>query len=103
MEIVDLQKAIAADRIRVTDHADEEARSDGLLLDEILASVSRGEIIEEYTPDEPYPSCLVFGTTPEGAPVHSVWAYNDRDHWEVLITTYRPDPGRWIDWKERRT
>ena len=49
MEIVDLQKAIAADRIRVTDHADEEARSDGLLLDEILASVSRGEIIEEYT------------------------------------------------------
>ena len=65
MEIGDLRQAIEADRIRVTDHADEEARADGLLLDEILASVSRGEIIEEYRPDEPYPSCLVFGTTPQ--------------------------------------
>jgi hypothetical protein len=34
--------------------------------------------------------------------VHSVWAYNQENQWAVLITVYRPDPRRWIDWRTRR-
>ena len=37
-----------------------------------------------------------------GEPVHSVWAYNREPEFAVLITTYRPDPDRWIDWRTRR-
>lgn len=35
-------------------------------------------------------------------PLHSVWAYNIETKASVLITVYRPDPEKWIDWKIRR-
>jgi hypothetical protein len=89
--------AIKNDRIRITDHADEEAHEDNLGFDDILFSVINGKIIEEYAKDKPYPSCLVFGMNPIGEPIHSVWAYNIENLWAVLITVYRPDPSRWIN------
>ena len=101
-EVGQLIDAIHAKRFKITDHADEETRADSLTFDEVLFSVLQGEIIESYPSDKPYPSCLVFGTTFMGDPVHSVWAYNEESRWAVLVTVYRPDPGRWIDWKTRR-
>ena len=102
MNLNDIVNAIRHERIRVTDHADEEAQADELTFDGILVSVFQGEIIEEYPTDYPLPSCLVFGETFAGEPVHSVWAYNERTDWAVLITVYRPDPQRWIEWRKRR-
>ena len=95
-------EAIRHDRIRITDHADEEAQADELSIDEIFASVRRGEVIEEYPDDRPFPSCLVYGNTPADEPIHSVWAYNRESGWAVLITVYRPDPQRWLNWRTRR-
>jgi hypothetical protein len=102
MTIDDIIDAIRNNRLRITDHADEEALADKLSFDEIFFSVFQGEIIEEYPDDRPYPSCLVYGDTFVGEPVHSVWAYNEANQWAVLITTYRPDPERWINWRTRR-
>jgi hypothetical protein len=102
MDIGDIIDAIGAGRVRITDHADEEAAADRLQLDEVYASVAHGEVIEDYPTDTPYPSCLILGRTPEGNPVHSVWAYNAKSQWAVLVTVYRPDPQRWIDWRMRR-
>jgi len=102
MGIDDIVTAVRKDRIRITDHADEEAQADDLSFDEIFYSVFQGEIIEEYPDDKPYPSCLVYGDTFRGNPVHSVWAYNSKSRWAVLITVYRPDPERWIEWRVRR-
>jgi hypothetical protein len=97
-----IHDAIRFDRIRITNHAVEEAEDDRLLLDEILASVLKGELIEDYPRDKPYPSCLVYGVNEAGEAIHSVWAYNEDTSWAVLITVYRPDPARWIDWTTRR-
>lgn len=102
MEITCLIDTIQFDRVRVTDHADEEAQADALGLTDILYSVSRGEIIEDYPADRPYPSCLIFGNNAKQEPIHSIWAYNVDTQWAVLITVYRPDPDRWINWRERR-
>lgn len=98
----DIIEAIRNNRIRITDHADEESQADHLLFDDISFSVFHGEIIEQYPDDKPYPSCLIYGDTFGGDPVHSVWAYNQNNQWTVLITVYRPDPKRWIDWRTRR-
>lgn len=95
-------EAIRADRVRISDHAEEEARQDRLSIHEIFSSVLQGEVIEEYEDDKPYPSFLLYGTTPAGEPVHSVWAYNRENGWAVLVTVYRPDPDRWIHWRQRR-
>jgi hypothetical protein len=94
--------AITVNQIKITDHADEEAFEDRLTLDRIIQSVQRGEIIEDYPKDKPYPSCLVFGNDKNENPIHSVWAYNETNGWAVLITVYRPDPKKWILWKIRR-
>jgi len=102
MNIDDIINAIRLNRMRITDHADEEAQADRLSFDEVFVSVIQGEIIESYPDDWPYPSCLVYGVTFQGDPVHSVWAYNKENRWAVLITVYRPDPDRWIDWRTRR-
>jgi len=53
MEIADIIEAIQANRVRITDHADEEADADRLTFDEIYFSVLHGEIIEEYVDDKP--------------------------------------------------
>ena len=102
VDIASIIQAIRHKRIRITDHADEEAQSDRLSFDEVFASVFQGEIIEEYPDDRPYPSCLVYGETFKKEPIHTVWAYNEENQWVVLITVYRPDPKRWIDWRKRR-
>jgi len=102
MDFADIIDAIQSNRMRISDHADEEAESDKLTFDEIFFSVLHGEIIEHYPTDKPYPSCLIYGQTFGGDPVHSVWAFNDASRWAVLITVYRPDPQRWIDFRERR-
>jgi len=102
MDIKNIIEAIQANRIRITDHADEEAQADNLSFDEIFFSVFQGEVIEDYPTDRPYPSCLIYGRTFLREPVHSVWAYNEQNQWAVLITVYRPDPSRWINWRKRR-
>ncbi|AGX86285.1 DUF4258 domain-containing protein [Candidatus Symbiobacter mobilis] len=101
MNITDIIVAIQRSLVRITDHADEEAVNDDLAFDEIYYSVIKGEIIEDYPNDRPYPSCLVFGKNFTGEPIHSVWGYNPDNLWVVLLTVYRPDPKRWIDWKIR--
>jgi len=68
-----------------------------LTFDEIYFSVFNGEIIEDYPDDKPYPSCLIYGETFSGEPVHSVWAFNELTQWAVLITVYRPDLNKWIE------
>jgi len=92
VNISDIIEAIRSGRVRITDHADEEAEADRLTFDEIYFSVLQGEIIEDYPTDKPYPSYLIYGRTFSGDPVHSVWAYNEQNRWAVLVTVYRPDP-----------
>jgi hypothetical protein len=94
--------AIRNGRVRITDHADEEAEADGLSFDEVYFSVLHGEVVEDYPTDRPYPSCLIFGRTFGGDPVHSVWALNAENGWAALITVYRPDAERWVDWRVRK-
>jgi len=102
MDIRDIIDALRHNRLRITDHADEEAEADGLSFDEIYFSVLHGEIIEDYPDDFPYPSCLIYGDTFDGDPIHSVWAFNSANQWAVIITVYRPAPKRWIHWRTRR-
>ncbi len=102
MEISDIQNAIKEGHIRITDHADEEAQDDKLTYDEIFFSVLTGKIIEDYPDDKPYPSCLIYGNTFENEPVHSVWAYNKKTKWAALVTVYKPDPAKWINWQRRK-
>ncbi|MBI5886113.1 MAG: DUF4258 domain-containing protein [Deltaproteobacteria bacterium] len=102
MTIDEIIESIRNGKIRITDHADEEAHNDGLTFDEIFTSVLNGIVIESYPDDNPYPSCLIYGENYKSEPIHSVWACNKETGASVLITVYRPEPGKWIGWKRRK-
>ncbi len=102
MKIEQIIKAIQSNKINITLHAREEAKNDFLLLDEIFYSTRHGKIIENYPTDKPYPSCLIYGESPAGNPIHSVWAYDSINKIAILITVYRPNPNLWKNWKKRK-
>lgn len=64
VKIEDLVDAIRGNRIRITDHADEEAQSDVLSYKEIFMSVVQGEVIEDYPDDKPYPTVAWYMVIP---------------------------------------
>lgn len=102
MNIKNVINAIQHDRVNITRHAFQEAKEDELLLDEIYRATRDGEIIEDYPGDTPYPSCLIYGRNQYDEPIHTVWAYAAESQIAILITVYRPDPDRWIDWRIRK-
>ena len=73
---------IESQKYYVTDHADEESQADRLSSEDVFQSVRNGEVIEDYPTDYPYPSCLIHGLNSRGAPIHSVWAYNEANKWQ---------------------
>lgn len=63
--------------------------------------LERGEVIEDYPDDFPYPSALVLGWI-NRQPIHVVVAATPQE--KIVITVYIPDPARWEpDFKRRKT
>lgn len=103
MEIEDLIEAIQAGRIFPSRHSLAEAANDDLVLGEVyLSVVEGGEIIEEYPAAYPSPAYLILGFNTVGDPIHSVWSYDRIKSNARLVTVYRPDPNRWINWSIRK-
>ena len=80
-------------------HAIERSIERGVAEEEVAEVILTGEIIEEYREDKYGPSCLIFGRTSTGRPMHvhcslppAVW----------IITVYEPRPDEWIDFRKRR-
>ena len=69
---------------------------------EVFEAVQNGKVIETYSKDEPYPSCLIYGRTSEDRPLHVLCAYTKEEETAIIITTYQPDPDRWIDFERRK-
>ena len=70
-------------------------------IEEVRQAIDSGEIIEEYPEDKPLPSCLIFGKTMRGRPIHVVVAINSEDV-VAMITVYQPDEKEWVDYRRRR-
>jgi len=70
-------------------------------MDEVVSALTNGEIIEQYSSDYPFPSCLVLGHTKAGKVLHVVCGSNGEELW--LITAYIPSPSDWSeDFRQRR-
>ena len=73
----------------------------GILLREVMEAISRGEIIEQYPEDYPFPSCLILGFTINGRCIHVVISTDAGLIY--LITAYEPSPEEWeSDMKTRK-
>lgn len=68
----------------------------------IEKAIIKGEIIEEYPDDKPYPSFLLLFTE-NNVPLHVVAAIDKKNETVYIITGYYPDPVKWDnDFKKRK-
>lgn len=75
----------------------------GIGIEEVRGALARGETIETYPEDLPYPSRLVLGWS-GNRPLHIVAADNSEAAEVIVITVYEPDPALWhADFKRRRS
>ena len=88
--------------IRPTKHALLRLLQRNITIDDVVYSLSNGEIIEEYSKDYPFPSCLVLGITVNKKYIHTVCSISEDDElW--IITAYYPNPDEWEnDYKTRK-
>ena len=100
-DLEQLRRFNQAENYVVTMHGRRRMSERGILLEDVMRAVDRGEIIETYPEDYPFPSCLILGLTVRNAYLHAVVSLNEGHIY--LITAYFPSPDEWEpDMKTRR-
>jgi hypothetical protein len=99
--IDDLRSKISQNAFEFSKHAVDQTILRNISVREIRDVINNGEIIEDYPDDKYGPSCLIFGVTQIGRPIHIQCSYPSRPIVKV-VTVYEPNPDRWIDYKVRR-
>ncbi|NQU39204.1 MAG: DUF4258 domain-containing protein [Lentisphaerae bacterium] len=98
----DIQAKIARREYEFSKHAVDQTILRAISVPELEQAVARqSDVIEDYPEDKYGPSCLIFGCTNAGRPLHIQCSYPSRPLIKI-ITVYEPDAALWIDFKIRR-
>lgn len=81
-------------------HAERERQKDKITMNELNQAFSNLELIEDY-PEDPRGHSALFLGFASGKPIHMVIGDFDAQLM-TIITVYRPDPKKWIEYKRRR-
>jgi hypothetical protein len=103
MALIDeIGEKIEAGEFEFSKHAVDQSIIRRISVQEVREIFADAEVIEDYPDDKYGPSCLIFGRTREGRPLHIQCSYPSRPLISI-ITLYEPDPDLWIDFRMRRT
>lgn len=93
--IEQLKTLNSRENIAVSEHARIRLLERGINIDDIVNSISTGEIIKQYPDDKPLPSCLLLGVSVMSRYIHAVVSCDT--NFIYLITAYFPDRQIWED------
>lgn len=99
MEIVPIQQAVREGQLLFTDHAVRQMAKRAIMDTDVQQAIVSGEIIEEYREDKYGPSCLIYGQSNVGRPLHVLCSAPPHVR---IITAYQPDPNEWVNNRVRR-
>lgn len=68
----------------------------GISPDDVKKVMAKGELIEEYPNDSPFPSLLLLDFIDQ-QPIHVVVAHDTDYVVCIVVTVYKPDLNRWQD------
>ena len=99
--IHEIRSKFAKEMFEFSRHAADQTILREITVDEMRQTVKSGKIIETYPDDKYGPSCLLFGFSKSGRPLHLQCSYPVRPLIKI-ITVYEPDPAEWADYQIRR-
>ena len=88
-DIHGLKRNIEKGHVQWQRHALERIFQRGVKREDVFKVLRKGEIIEEYPNDKPWPSALFLGWA-DSQPVHVVAAYSQQVQKVAIITVYEP-------------
>ena len=100
--IDEIKGRVARGEFEFSQHAVDQTILRHISVQELREAIARGEVIEVYPDDKYGPSCLIFGMTSIGRPIHVQCSDPSRPIVKI-ITVYEPDSALWIEFKVRRT
>lgn len=100
--IDEIRRRVARGDFEFSQHAVDQAIIRHISVQELREAIADGEVIEVYPEDKYGPSCLIFGMTRVGRPVHVRCSDPSRPIVKI-VTVYEPDPAIWIEFKVRRS
>jgi hypothetical protein len=99
MDITLIQETVRIGDYYWRQHAVERSVERAISETEVAEAILNGRIIEEYPDDKYGPSCLIYGRTTRGRPIH-VQCSLPPDIW--IITVYEPAADEWVDFSKRK-
>jgi hypothetical protein len=100
--IDEIRRRVARGDFEFSQHAVDQAIIRHISVQELREAIAGGEVIEVYPEDKYGPSCLIFGMTRMGRPIHVQCSDPSRPLVKI-ITVYEPEAALWIEFKVRRT
>lgn len=99
-KIEQFQELNKPEKMIITQHSRKRFAERDIRVADICLAIAAGEIIEDYSEDYPFPSCLILGSSGERK-LHIVASIDEG--FIYLITAYEPDPERWdSEFKKRK-
>lgn len=95
-----IQVQLSAGNLRITQHAQQEMVEEDISLDDLLETISHGQILEDYPQHRRGACCLLSGRTSAGRAIHLVCTTAQPTL--IIITTYEPKLPKWITSTRRR-
>ncbi len=94
-----IQEQASQEKIRTTQHAQQEMTEENFTLDEVLQAIQVAELLENYPEHKRGACCLLNGKTNSGRAVHIVCTTSLE--LLIIITVYEPRPPKWLTATQR--
>ncbi len=95
-----IQAQSHAEILHITQHAQQEMVEEDISLDDLLETISQGQILEDYPQHKRGACCLLSGLTTAGRAIHVVCTTARPTL--IIITVYEPMPPKWVTPTQRR-
>ena len=99
--IEEIRRKVDEERFEFSEHATDHTILRRITVLELREALAGGVVIEDYPDDKYGPSCLIFGVTTAGRPLHVQCSYPSPSLLKI-ITVYEPDPNQWVGFKTRK-